>query len=689
MKGTRLKSELLVAVWVISFLICAISFGVNSESIIINEHENTISASYQNPTLKVSVSVDKIKEGRPVDVTVVVKDAYGKPLPNATVGVYILKDSHLQPTDIPNGTTNAEGIVEFKGIVIRDVPEGTQIYFVAVYYWDYGYWAVTVEKVTFAEQLWENICIIVVIPVIILGVIITISGIVPFVRNKILMPGRMIFGISWLVISAFYLFSYLSGTFGRDKFLEPGIFLASLLLSGTCTMVLAITGVLWESSIGDSIDRFKKQKIWDNRIICGRYETSPDNPLLHVDGHHLFKVWKERLEVWKKKLASERTARYFIEGSKDVLASFKYIKENKYYGGASVGRKEVESFYDCKELQKLDVSYTLYNEMDIKKPDSPKEFKTEHKIFPYSQREIVCPRCKGLGRIECFSCSGKGSTVCSKCGGAGHFVTTFVIEREKEFGSGSSSSGVTHGPVGSWWTEERKIKHPSGVETKVNISHYASSGVPGYLRFETPKIKEKQLVTKETKCSACNGKGKIVCILCDGMGTIRCSDCDTRGKLRELSVKKWSCSDETQFNTEMPGPCGINIDEIKAISPVEVNLDEKSERDPAINKILRNLQERHEKWIKESIGTVLFTDYKAYVFPITECIVEYTDDTGKKTFSLWAIGTPKKWILVSPEIPLSLKPSKKFFRRRHIFFALTIISEIIIFAFLYKLLIFT
>ncbi|MEM3413670.1 MAG: hypothetical protein QXE27_06995, partial [Thermoplasmata archaeon] len=60
MKGTRLKSELLVAVWMISFLICAISFVVNSESIN-NEHENTISASYQNPTLKVSVSVDKIK----------------------------------------------------------------------------------------------------------------------------------------------------------------------------------------------------------------------------------------------------------------------------------------------------------------------------------------------------------------------------------------------------------------------------------------------------------------------------------------------------------------------------------------------------------------------------------------------------------------------------------------------------
>ncbi|MEM3611407.1 MAG: hypothetical protein QW620_04690 [Thermoplasmata archaeon] len=682
MKGTRLKSELLVAVWMISFLICAISFGVDSESIN-NEHENTISASYQNPTLKVSVSVDKIKEGRPVDVTVVVKDAYGKPVPNATVGVYILKDSHLQPTDIPNGTTNSEGIVEFEGIVIRDVPEGTQVYFVAVYYWDYGYWAVTVEKATSLEQ---NICIIVAVPVIILGIALIVYSIFNLVRKKVSKPRGAVFGTSLLVITGFYLFFYFTGSFEWDKFLAVDVFVKSIVLSIIAPIVLEITANSWYVSTVIPQKRFKAEKI--EKIFAKHEDPSSEaKALQHVDRNLVFKKWNEMFEKWIKNLESEKNAQYFLEGSKNMLQSFRCIKENKNYGGASIGRKEVESFYDDKIIQTLKEPYTLYKENEIKKPESPPKglFINDRKIFPYSQREIGCPECNGKGKVKCYRCSGTGVIKCPKCDGRGYFLEKFVVE--KEIGPSSSSSGVTHGPVGGWWTEERKIKHPSGVETKVNISHYASSGTPGYLKYEIQPLKIKRTEYVTRTCGLCGGKGNIgVCETCNGSGMLGCGRCDRQGKLRELRVKIWDCTDIMNFNTHLPSDkIEIRWDNFNDISSVQMEEGKKSQE---INRILRDLQERHEKWIKGSSGSVLSTEYKAYVFPVTKCIVEYNTDTGKKTFSLWAIGTPKKWILIAPEVPLPLKPSKKF-SRRHILFALTILSEIIIFAFLYKLLIFT
>ncbi|MCX8173420.1 MAG: hypothetical protein N3F63_02260 [Thermoplasmata archaeon] len=678
------------------FLIGVLIFSASHTSASSEEYRNEAILSTSQPTLIVKVSVNKIREGEPTDITVIVTDTYYRqPVPNATVGLYINEDSKLKPTGIPNATTNQEGIAEFKGVVIKDLPEGTYLYVFATLYFEYGYIQVPIEKVTLETRLWENgLCVLGLAIVIFIGLIVVglrIREIKNKEREDVLKAGwgTLFFWSSLLGIGVYLLALFFCGS-DLNSFLEPMRYIPAIVLVIAGAVVISATFMGWYNAtfgliykVGDALNEVGKSV-----VATFGDQNVPSQPLQHIDGKLAFEKWMEEFEKKKKILRSIRGSSLLTP--KILAQPMKYIEEKKYVGGAYIGRKEVERFYDDTLLYNLYDSYILHT--DPKKPESPTGYVSKKVVFPYADAgEVSCEECNGVGEYKCPACNGIGFRKCVACNGTGEIETTRITYKStgpdllrssaSDYYSLSRSTGaftVDSGSARGKPADVISVKHPSGVETRVTVSQPSvASGYSSSDPYRTEFVRERQ------RCHLCNGTGysSRACSLCRGTGGRVCTKCRGIGKLRKLRAKIWECSDIKRFDTEYPGLGIMSEEQFRQISAMKVSNENESGNNPRIQEVLTRMRAKYDRWLGESNGKVLLTDYTPYVFPVTESIFEWYD---KKRFSIFAIGTPKGWLLEGPNIPLSVEPRKEFFRRHRIFSSILVI-EVVVFVVLYKL----
>ncbi|MEM4308097.1 MAG: hypothetical protein QXU48_03420 [Thermoplasmata archaeon] len=842
MRKNTLMGKTLAIVLVMCFLLCPTIFiSQNTVCGSNNETESTIMATSQ---LTVEVSIAKIKVDRPTDITVKVKDAYGNPVSNATVLLYISNSYQQRPGEtVANGTTNQEGIAEFRGVVIDYASEDVSLYINAEYNGVYGYTQIPTEEVTFFEELGEGLCVPASLIALFLGIALLGYGVfsnvgkergskarfavpilgiifialavwvmlsVPTVGDAlkpIVTIFSSIFGIVLLISSGYILskkssrnlrtgaggiaagivllciagifiresieimspmapwlmlifagagcvlaflgtmwsmqnkrgFGMLS-LFGSIIFLSLSMFmnggevsqnnyaLLFLVISAITGVIFVVSAILRMARDGEHIftnsfvgllfmciasvlvyetgwfgnysflllsisttaiafsftinvwkaATVETQKRYQSMAASGLYKKYGDpesntSSLKHVEGERIFKEWRNNLTAMKD-------AELFMPES--LLKSFKYLYSNKFYGGFYEAEEEVEYFSEDKIVKKINEPYQLDPDP---KPKPPTSFRNETQIYPYDQYEKECSTCKGTGEVTCPKCNGSGKEKCSNCGGRGYKQRGVVKSRE-----GVKSGGPIRAEI---YTEVRKLRHADGtVYGEVKSPHAVTIGSSAG-RMDTTKIE-----IESYTCPTCKGSGLSTtpCNRCHGKGKVTCQECGGHGKLRVLKRKIWEYKHETGYGKVLPEKCyatpsakellTINEEEFEKIDTLEFKDEDKVAKPPTIKEILKKLRSDYENWVARKKGKVVLNAHKAFVFPVTECIVEYPSEKGKKKFSIWGAGNQRNWVIHAETTPIKKTP--KFFLR-HVLFSLITISEIFAVIILHRLLIFT
>ncbi|MCX8173951.1 MAG: hypothetical protein N3F63_05025, partial [Thermoplasmata archaeon] len=489
------------------------------------------------------------------------------------------------------------------------------------------------------------------------GMILVISGILNMAFRRVDIVGPTSSGLILLGIASSLL--YMTNWVGNYAFL--------LLSVSAAVAGLAATGRVWIMATVDT------QKKYQSAAASGLSEEYGDpqsraSDLAHVPGEKIFREWRANLTALKE-------AELFMPES--LLKSFKYAGDKKFYGGLYEADEEVEYFREDRIVQKLNQPYQLNEDP---KPVPPNSFTNETQIYPYSQFESECSDCKGTGKVSCPKCGGSGKKQCSRCGGKGY--TRKAVKKE-------GYTPAYHGPTQAV-IYETEYKLSSGV--KIKGPHVETIGSShGGMRLEPFEIKE------ET-CTSCNGSGlsNEPCDRCRGTGEVTCQECDGAGKLRVIKRKIWEYKHERDSGTVLPSGCfarplsrkylRINEQEFEKIDALNFPDEDKNANPPSIKEILKKLRGYYEKWLARKKGRVVLNAHRAYIFPVTECIVEYPAEKGKKKFSVWGVGNLRAWVISAETTPIKKTP--KFFLR-HVLFSLITVSEVIAAIIIHRVFIFT